>query len=130
LLSNECIETLRGHEDKVNDLCLNKDKANIISGSSDKTIKIWCFNSYQCLVTLDGHKHGVNCVKLNSKSKLISASNDKTIRVWNLDDYKKHFNANPVKQGFQYNSGENTEWVGVEDLRKLIKEHVDPNFSV
>ena len=52
------------------------------------------------------------------------------VPTWNLDDYKKIFNANPVKQGFQYNSGENKEWVGVEDLRKLIKEHVDPNFSV
>ncbi len=52
------------------------------------------------------------------------------VPTWNVDDYKKHFNANPVKQGFQYNSGENTEWVGVEDLRKLIKEHVDSNFSV
>ena len=52
------------------------------------------------------------------------------VPTWNLDDYKKHFNANPVKQGFQYNSGENTEWVGVEELRDLIIKHVDSEFSV
>ena len=48
---------------------------------------------------------------------------------WNLEEYKKQFNAKAVPIGFQYNSGENTEWVGVEAMRILIKEHVDPNFE-
>lgn len=47
-----------------------------------------------------------------------------------LDDFIKQNNAKPVKQGFRYNSGENTEWETVESLRQLIKEHVDPHFSV
>ncbi|MCW3083814.1 MAG: UDP-N-acetylglucosamine 4,6-dehydratase [Bacteroidetes bacterium] len=49
---------------------------------------------------------------------------------FHLQEYIKHFNAAPVPHGFQYNSGENKEWVGVEDLRILIKEHVDPEFSI
>jgi UDP-N-acetylglucosamine 4,6-dehydratase len=52
------------------------------------------------------------------------------VPFWNVQDYIKHFNAKPVAKGFQYNSGENNEWVGVEELRTLIKEHVDSNFSV
>ena len=48
---------------------------------------------------------------------------------WDLDDYIDHFNAKKVKMDFRYNSGENTEWVTVEDLRTLIKNHIDPNFS-
>lgn len=48
---------------------------------------------------------------------------------WNLADYIKTYSAKKVKEGFQYNSGENTEWVNAEDLRKLIKEHVDPEFE-
>ncbi len=47
---------------------------------------------------------------------------------FNLQEYIKHFNAKIVSQGFQYNSGENKEWINVEDIRKLIKEHVDSNF--
>lgn len=47
-----------------------------------------------------------------------------------MEDFIKNFNAKLVKQGFQYNSGENKEWVGVEELRSLIKEHVDPDFSI
>jgi UDP-N-acetylglucosamine 4,6-dehydratase len=52
------------------------------------------------------------------------------VPIWNLEDYKKHFKAKAVPIGFQFNSGENSDWVGVEELRKLIKENVDPNFSV
>lgn len=48
---------------------------------------------------------------------------------FNLQDYIGHFNAQLVPRGFQYNSGENKEWVGVEEIRKLIKEHVDPAFK-
>ncbi len=49
---------------------------------------------------------------------------------FNLQDFIKQFSAKLVKQGFQYNSGENKEWVGVDDLRALIKEHVDSSFSI
>jgi hypothetical protein len=27
-----------------------------------------------------------------------------------------------------YNSGENDHWVSTEEMRDLIKKHVDPNF--
>jgi UDP-N-acetylglucosamine 4,6-dehydratase (inverting) len=46
-----------------------------------------------------------------------------------LEEYIKENNAQKVTQGFKYNSGDNTEWETVESLRKLIVEHVDPNFS-
>ncbi|MCE2787647.1 MAG: UDP-N-acetylglucosamine 4,6-dehydratase (inverting) [Sphingobacteriales bacterium] len=49
---------------------------------------------------------------------------------WDLNEYIKHFNATPVTPGFNYSSGENTEWVGVEELRQLIKEHVDSGFTL
>ena len=50
------------------------------------------------------------------------------VPAWNLDEYIKKFNAVKVPEGFNYSSGENTEWVDAEDLRKLIIEYVDPNF--
>lgn len=49
---------------------------------------------------------------------------------WKLEDFVENFNAKKVASGFQYNSGENEEWETVEDLRNLIKEHVDPTFEV
>ena len=49
---------------------------------------------------------------------------------WNLQEYIKEFKAKKVAEGFQFSSGKNTDWVNAEDLRKLINEHVDPDFTV
>ncbi len=46
-----------------------------------------------------------------------------------IEEYVSHFKATSVVQGFQYNSGENKEWINVDDIRKLIKENLDANFS-
>jgi UDP-N-acetylglucosamine 4,6-dehydratase len=47
---------------------------------------------------------------------------------FNLDKFITTFSAVKVPEGFNYNSGTNTEWETVAGLRKLIKEHVDSNF--
>jgi UDP-N-acetylglucosamine 4,6-dehydratase/5-epimerase len=49
---------------------------------------------------------------------------------WSLDKFISHFNAVKVPHGFHYNSGENNEWLGVEEIRYLIKRHVDATFEV
>lgn len=49
---------------------------------------------------------------------------------WKLDDFMQHFNAKKVPYGFKYNSGENKEWVSVEELRTLIRDHVDSTFNI
>ena len=48
---------------------------------------------------------------------------------WQLIEFKAHFGAKKVPIGFSYNSGENTEWVNMNDIRSLILEHVDSNFK-
>lgn len=50
--------------------------------------------------------------------------------LWNLNEFILHFDAKKVPLGFKYNSAENTDWVSVDDLRVLIKDHVEPNFDV
>ena len=50
--------------------------------------------------------------------------------TYTKDFYKKKFNAKDVPINFSYNSGNNESWESVEDLRKLIKKHVDPNFNI
>lgn len=49
---------------------------------------------------------------------------------WKIDDFIKTFNAKRVPEGFSYNSNNNDDWETIETLRKLIKEHVDTNFSL
>ncbi|WP_088159824.1 UDP-N-acetylglucosamine 4,6-dehydratase (inverting) [Sphingobacterium sp. G1-14] len=49
---------------------------------------------------------------------------------WSLSNFISTFNAEKVKLGFKYNSGENTDWETVDSLRSLIVEHVDPSFTI
>lgn len=46
-----------------------------------------------------------------------------------LSHYKA-FNACEVPVGFSYNSGDNTEWLTVDDLRNIVRQHVDPDFTI
>jgi len=51
-----------------------------------------------------------------------------SVPSFNLNEYIEAFSAKKVAEGFNYNSGTNTEWETVDTLRTLIKEHVDSNF--
>jgi UDP-N-acetylglucosamine 4,6-dehydratase len=46
-----------------------------------------------------------------------------------IKDFVDSFSAKKVTEGFNYDSGTNTEWETVDSLRNLIKEHVDSNFE-
>lgn len=52
-----------------------------------------------------------------------------TVPNFKIEDFIKSFEAKKVPEGFNYDSGTNTEWETVESLRDLIKEHVDSNFE-
>ncbi|WNC57970.1 UDP-N-acetylglucosamine 4,6-dehydratase (inverting) [Thermosynechococcus sp. TG218] len=45
-----------------------------------------------------------------------------------LEEYCAQTGATRVKPGFSYNSGTNDRFLSVEELRTLIRQHVDPNF--
>ena len=49
---------------------------------------------------------------------------------WNLSEFLHHFSAQAVPEGFKYNSGTNPDWLTIDQIRALVKEHVDHNFSV
>ena len=60
----------------------------------------------------------------------VIAPNVSNYSTWNREEYIKAFKAKYVAPGFQYNSGENTEWLTVDEIRSQIKTHVDPHFGV
>ena len=51
-----------------------------------------------------------------------------SIPQWSVNDFLEKNNAKAVPIGFKYNSGENTEWLQIEEIRNLIVKHIDPNF--
>ena len=50
--------------------------------------------------------------------------------IWDIKKFAEHFKGKLVEYGFKYNSGTNDRWLNAEDLRELIRRHVDPNFKV
>ncbi len=56
-----------------------------MSGSEDKTLKIWDLATGNCLATLTGHTSSVRVVALTSDgAKIVSGSDDKTLKIWDL----------------------------------------------
>ena len=47
-----------------------------------------------------------------------------------LMKYAAHHNARQVGSTFKYSSGTNTDWLSIDQLRDLIRRHVDPAFAV
>jgi len=49
---------------------------------------------------------------------------------YTMEDYMAKTNARQVEPGFEYNSGTNTAWLSVSEIRELITYHLYPDFSV
>jgi UDP-N-acetylglucosamine 4,6-dehydratase (inverting) len=46
-----------------------------------------------------------------------------------IESYTAKHGGAPVEPGFSYNSGSNEQFLSVDELRGLIRQHVDPNFD-
>lgn len=44
--------------------------------------------------------------------------------TWNPLDYLDHFGAKMVKNGFHYSSANNSDWLSIDELKRLVKEFV------
>ena len=49
--------------------------------------------------------------------------------AWAVDEFVVHHRARRCPARFHYQSGTNTEWLSVDQIRALIREHVDPRFE-
>ena len=86
---------LSGHSDKVNVIKFFRPAYGtaevIISGSVDKTIRIWCSRegsprSFECAAVLEGHSGSVNCLATTSGSNIIASGGaDGLVKVWQLE---------------------------------------------
>ncbi|ORY32489.1 WD40 repeat-like protein [Rhizoclosmatium globosum] len=81
--------TLVGHSGVVYSVAFSPDGKTVVSGSNDKTVKVWSVETGECVKTIVGHSALVNCVVFLPDSKtVVSGSNDKTIKVWSVETGK------------------------------------------
>jgi WD40 repeat protein len=80
------IHTLMGHSHIVSSLAISANSEFLISGSQDKTIRVWNLVTGQLIHTLKSHRDGVYAVVLSPNQQIIaSGSADKTIKLWHLE---------------------------------------------
>ena len=81
---------LEGHTSWVSSVVVTSDNKYIVSGSWDKTIRIWNLLEKRQETVLQGHTDSVWTVAVTSDNKyIVSGSRDKTIRIWNLLEKKQ-----------------------------------------
>ncbi|WP_375328825.1 NACHT and WD repeat domain-containing protein [Microcystis sp. BLCC-F210] len=81
---------LEGHDNFVQSVNFSPDGKTLVSGSVDKTIKLWNVETGQEIRTLKGHDNFVTSVNFSPDGKtLVSGSVDKTIKLWNVETGKE-----------------------------------------
>ena len=78
-------KVLGRHNGEVESVSFSGDGKLIVSGSDDKTVRVWNAVSGKCVLgPLQGHTGVVRSVSFSGDGKLIvSGSGDGTVRVWN-----------------------------------------------
>jgi len=73
------------HIDQINAAAFSSDGNFLISGSSDRTLRIWSVHTEQAVATLKGHNREIWSVAVSSDGRYAaSVSDDRTIAVWAL----------------------------------------------
>jgi WD40 repeat protein len=86
LESGREIRTLEGHAGRVRAVALTPDGRRAVSGSDDKTLKVWDLESSREIRTLEGHAGKVRAVALTPDGqRAVSGSDDNTLKVWDLE---------------------------------------------
>ena len=77
--------SLQGHSSDINAIAYSPDGNYIISGSEDKTIRVWNATTSQCVAgPLLGYTCGVICIAYSPDgAQIVTGGRDCTIRIWN-----------------------------------------------
>ena len=79
------LANLEGHIQAVSSIKTSTDMA--LSGSEDKTVRLWDLRAGRCVRTMEGHSGQVWAADMDGQCRTaVSASEDKTLKLWNLGD--------------------------------------------
>ena len=82
--TNEVIALLKGHSDVINGLAFSPDGNRLISGSADKTARIWDVWTQNTIHVLKGHTDFIFAVAFSPDGSMaITGSDDDTLKLWN-----------------------------------------------
>ncbi|MBI3482064.1 MAG: WD40 repeat domain-containing protein, partial [Bacteroidetes bacterium] len=97
----QSIETViqRGHELAVVAVAVSPDSNYVVTGSRDKSAKLWELSTGREVRSFLGHDYSVTSVDISSNGKyLLTGSNDETVKLWEIETGKEIFSVNPVHE--------------------------------
>jgi WD40 repeat protein len=78
------LQVMEGHRDTVHSVACSLDGLYIVSGSDDRTVRVWDAHTGKQLVLIEGHSDWVQSVAFSPDgAHIVSGSSDQTVRVWN-----------------------------------------------
>jgi len=102
--SGKLLKVLKSHTNVVFDLSFSPDGQYLISGSGDKTARIWKSPDFTLVDTITFHKKQVYAVKILKKKKryfALTAGDDKKIALYDME-YKKIIRSHTLDHAFYY----------------------------
>lgn len=91
------IRCLKGHTGPVWSLSFSPDGKILASGSADKTIRLWNWETGES-IELKGHEARIRSIAVSADGKIIvSGSDDNTLRIWNIAILKGSISGKCIK---------------------------------
>ena len=79
------LATLEGHTGQVTSVAFSPDGNTVLTGSIDRTARLWETASGKLLATLEGHTGQVTSVAFSPDGKtVLTGSIDRTARLWDI----------------------------------------------
>ncbi|AET65476.1 hypothetical protein Mhar_2121 [Methanothrix harundinacea 6Ac] len=85
--TGKSIRKFQGHTGPAVSVALDETHNRFVSGSFDRTVRLWNFETGECQATLKGHSGIVRSVQITLDGQFaVSGSEDMTVKVWDLED--------------------------------------------
>jgi pSer/pThr/pTyr-binding forkhead associated (FHA) protein len=84
------IKHIKTDIDKIQCLAISNDNKFIVTGGSDKLVKLWNVEKEKEIASFVGHKMAINAVSFSDDNKfIVTGGSDKLVKLWNVEEEKE-----------------------------------------